>query len=160
MQALEPGKLVVELRAGLRVAVRQVDASDEDAIDRRFDVAALRVVGVARQRHAGQNRLAAAREDGDSVPGLLPPPYRVIARLADGIGGKFRVGGFELLQAGDVGPRRLEPLQQVRQPPLDVVDVEGRNLHAAPVFRPSISPSPRASPQMGRERSPRLRHRR
>jgi len=56
----------------------------------------------------------------------------VIARLADRIDGKFHVGRLELLQAGDVGPRRLEPLQQVRQPPVHVVDVEGRDLHAVP----------------------------
>ena len=39
-QALEPGELVVELRAGLRVAVGQVERGDEDAVDRGLDVAA------------------------------------------------------------------------------------------------------------------------
>src|SRR3954469_8941891 len=129
LQALEPSELVVELRAGLRIAVGQVDAADEHTIDRRFDVAALRVAGVARQSRARQDGFLAARENGDAVPGFLPAPHRAIARLAERIDGKFRVGGLELLQAGDVGPRRLEPLQQVRQPPVHVVDVEGRDLH-------------------------------
>ena len=42
-QALEPGELVVEFRAGLRIAVRQVDGADQDAVDSGLDVAALPV---------------------------------------------------------------------------------------------------------------------
>jgi hypothetical protein len=45
-QPLEPGQLVVELGARLRIAVRQVEGSDEDAVDGGLDVArvAVRVV--------------------------------------------------------------------------------------------------------------------
>ena len=45
-QTLEPGQLVVELGARLRIAVRQVEGSDEDAVDGGLDVArvAVRVV--------------------------------------------------------------------------------------------------------------------
>jgi hypothetical protein len=45
-EAVEPGELVVELRSRPRVAVGEVEATDEDARDRGLDVAALRRVGV------------------------------------------------------------------------------------------------------------------
>ena len=40
LQAPEPGQLVVEFRARLRIAVGQIDAADEDAVDGGLDVAA------------------------------------------------------------------------------------------------------------------------
>ena len=48
MQPLEPGELVVEFRAGRRIAVRQVQAPDGDAGDSRFDIAAVEILWVAR----------------------------------------------------------------------------------------------------------------
>ena len=48
-QPPEPGELVVEFRAGLRIAVRQVKAGDDDAFDGGFDVARLVVVAIAGQ---------------------------------------------------------------------------------------------------------------
>ena len=42
-QSFEPGKLVVEFRPGLRIAVRQIDAADNNAINRSLDVTALLV---------------------------------------------------------------------------------------------------------------------
>ena len=49
VQPVEPSELVVELRARLRIAVRRVQAADQDAVDRGFDIAALRVTGIAGQ---------------------------------------------------------------------------------------------------------------
>ena len=40
LQPFVPGQLVLEFRAGLRVAVRRIEAGDDDAVDRRLDVAA------------------------------------------------------------------------------------------------------------------------
>ena len=58
-EAVEPLELVVELGAGLRVAIRQVQAADDDAVDLGLDVAAVRVVGVAGQAAAALDGLAA-----------------------------------------------------------------------------------------------------
>ena len=46
-QALVPGELVVEFRAGLRVAVGRIERGDDDAADRRLDVAGLGIGGIA-----------------------------------------------------------------------------------------------------------------
>jgi hypothetical protein len=66
-QPLEPARLVVELRTGRRVAVRQIQASDQNAVDRRLDVAAVSVVGIARETAVGLYRIGAAGENGDTI---------------------------------------------------------------------------------------------
>ena len=83
ISALEPAQLVVELRPGPRIAVGQVEAADQHAVDRRLDIAAVAVVGIARQAAPGLDRLAAARQDRDAVPALLPVPDRAVAGVAD-----------------------------------------------------------------------------
>ena len=108
-QPLEPGELVVEFRPRLRVAVRRIERGDQHAVDRGLDIAALFVVGIARQFGAGDDRHHAARQDRDAVPGLLAAPHRLVAGLAQRIGGKLAVGGFQFLQAGDVGLGAAQP---------------------------------------------------
>jgi TolA-binding protein len=49
IQAPEPAEFIVELRAGRWVAIRQMQASDQHAVDGRLYIAALIVVGVARK---------------------------------------------------------------------------------------------------------------
>lgn len=127
-QALEPAQLVVELRSRLRVAVGQVQAADDEPVRGHFQVAALRVLAVAGQGAAALDRLGVAREHGDAVPRALADPARAIARALDLLARKAFVGRLELLQAGDIGAFALEPLQQVRQPRADAVDVEGGDL--------------------------------
>jgi hypothetical protein len=75
-----------------------------------------------------QDRRLAA-QDGDAVPGLLAAPQRVVAGLAQFRLRECLVGGLQFLQADDVGPRALQPGEQVRQAAVDVVDVEGGDLH-------------------------------
>src|SRR5262245_11452538 len=87
-QALKPGELVVELGAGMRIAIRQIDAAHQDASDGSLDVPVLRVVIIAGKPVSGENRFAAAREDGNAVPGPLSAPDRVIAKAAQFGGGK------------------------------------------------------------------------
>src|SRR5579872_721170 len=43
-QALEPAELEAEFLASYRIAVRHVEAADEEPVDRSLDVAAMRVV--------------------------------------------------------------------------------------------------------------------
>ncbi|SPA54885.1 protein of unknown function [Cupriavidus taiwanensis] len=127
-QPFEPGELVVELRPRLRVAVRQVKAADQHACDRRLEVAAVAVVGVAGQAAAHFDRLRAARQDGDAVPGLLAVPDRAIAGVADLARRKALVGGLQFLQAYDVRRFAREPVAQRPHPAADAVDVESGDL--------------------------------
>src|SRR6266568_3112897 len=129
MQPLEPGKLVIKFRTRLRIAVRQIDAADENPLDRRFNVARLHVVIVPRQCCPRDDRRTIARQDRDSVPGFLTAPYRIIACTLDRRGGEILVGTLQFLQADDVRSGGLEPMQQVWKALVDIVYVEGRDFH-------------------------------
>lgn len=79
---LQPGKpiqLVLKLRTGCRIAVRQVETSDDHAIDHGLDVSALNVIGIAGNTASGFAGCFAAREDRDTVPGFLAMPDRAVA---------------------------------------------------------------------------------
>ena len=127
-QPLEPAQLVVELRSGLRVAVGQVEAPDDEVAHLGLDVAAVIVVGVAGQRATDLDGRGALRQDRDAVPGTLSVPDRVVARGADVEDREPLAHGLEFLQAGDVGLLALEPAEQVWQPGADAVHVEGGDL--------------------------------
>ena len=160
LQAPEPGQLVVEFRPGLRIAVGQIDAADQDAADGGLDVARLIILRIAGQGGPRHDRLRSPRQDGDAVPGPLPAPHGVISGPPDRIGRKLRVGAFEFLQADDVGLRALEPVQQVGQAAVDVVDVEGRDLHPGRVKPGALArrdPSPTRTPSGHRRMGDRAR---
>src|SRR6202042_3107643 len=70
-----------------------------------------------------------SREDRHAVPAPLAAAYRMIARLPDCLRRKLGVRGFVLLKADDVGLGFAEPVQQVRQGTIDVVDIEAGDLH-------------------------------
>ena len=55
-EAFESFELVLEFRARLRIAVRQVNAANQDAVDGRFDVATLRIVRIAGEGVACEDR--------------------------------------------------------------------------------------------------------
>src|SRR5208337_3919988 len=112
-----------------RIALRKIEAADDHPVNRRFDVAALAVLGIARQAPPGFDRLPPAPKDGDAVPAFLSVPDDAIAGLLDHVAGEFLVWRLELLQADDVGLSHLEPAQENREPPIDAIDVEGRDLH-------------------------------
>jgi hypothetical protein len=48
-QSIEPAQLVIEPRAGGRIAVGQIQAPDQYSVDRRLDVAAVRIIWIPRQ---------------------------------------------------------------------------------------------------------------
>ena len=76
---LEPSELVVELGTGPRVTVRQVQPTDDDAVHRCLNVAALRRVGIVRQSAPRLVNLSDPAENGDAVPALLAVPDRLVA---------------------------------------------------------------------------------
>ena len=130
-QALHPCELVSEFRTRLRIAVRRIERSDQHAVDRGLDIPALPVGWVVGEFIAGQDRLRVAGKDGDAVPSLLAAPDRAVAGLLDCAFGKIAVGSLQLLKRDDVRLGRLEPRQKIGEALVDIVDVEGRDLHAA-----------------------------
>ena len=133
-QPLEPRQLVVEFGPGLGIAIGQIKRRDQHAIDRGLEITCLLVVlstGQARACHDGFG----PGQDCDAIPGFLATPHCVVTRLSDGVLRKLLVGCFEFLQTDDVGPCGSQPGQQVRQSPVDVVDVERRDLHIPALFK-------------------------
>src|SRR5215212_9373927 len=128
-KTLEPSELVVELRPGRRIAVRQIEAADDDAANCRLDITALRVLEVARQATPGLGRVGPAREDCDAIPTLLAVPDRAVARVTKRRNREPLLRGLQFLQADDVWRGLGEPAQEYRQAPVDAVDVEGSDLH-------------------------------
>src|SRR5205823_9547687 len=96
-----PTQLVRVFRSTRRFAVRRVEAHDAHAIDGSSN-AALRIVDEVRyaMRYLGDR---GAREDRDTVVGLLPAIHGFIPRAAQFSDGEIRVLGLGFLQAGDVG---------------------------------------------------------
>src|SRR3989454_11342207 len=129
-QALEPRQLVIELRPGLRIAVRQIRAADDDPLPRRLKITALLVLRTARQLALAHARVRALREDRPPFPRLLPPPQRPISRIADRFDRQPRLGRLQLLQADDIRRFFLQPLQQMLEPRGYAVHVESRELHS------------------------------
>lgn len=85
VEGVEPGQLVVELWAGIGIAVGQVQATDQHAVHRRLDVAGLALIGIGRQGGASENRRHAARQDRHAIPGPLTFPNRAITHLLEGL---------------------------------------------------------------------------
>ena len=128
-QSIEPAQLVIELRAGGRISVRQIQATNQHPIDRRLDVAAVRVIRIAGQAATRFRRRPAARKYGNAVPALLAVPDRAVAGFPNCRLGEFVVRGLQLLQAGDVRLDLGEPAHQHRETAINTVHVERRDLH-------------------------------
>src|SRR5262249_24208595 len=128
-ETLHPRELVREFGPGLRVAVRRVERRDNDAIHRSLQVAALRIGGITRESSLRHDRLAATPENGDPVPGLFSAPRRAVGCLLDCGSGKLGIRRLQLLQRDHVGLGYTQPVQEIGEALVDVVDVEGRDLH-------------------------------
>ncbi len=130
-QPFEPRQLVIELRSGLWIAVGKVNGSDQDAVDGRLDITRLPI-----GRIAGQARFASPR-DPAPVPGLplrsrnaLPATPRDIRGCSRVRAGKGSLLCLQFLQAHDVRRFPTQPADKIVQPLIDVVDVEGGDLHS------------------------------
>ena len=80
-QTIEPTEFVIELGPRRRIAVGEIDATDDDVIDTRLDVAAVRVLGIAGQAATTLDRFPAARENRDTIPAFLAMPDWRSSRL-------------------------------------------------------------------------------
>ena len=114
-QPLEPSQFVIELRTRLRVSIRQVNGRDQHPVYRRFDIACLAILRIARQAGSRQDRVAFPRQDRYAVPGAFAEPDSAIAEVTKGACRKCPLLYFELLEANDVGLRPSEPSRQIVQ---------------------------------------------
>ena len=128
-EPLRPGELVVELGTRLRIAVRCVERGDQNAVHCRGDVAALLILRIAGKRRVRDDRLAVARKDGHAIPGFLPAPDGAVSRLLDRVLREFQIRRLQFLQTDDFRARGAQPVEQIFQPLVDVVDVESGDLH-------------------------------
>ena len=132
-QALHPAQLVIELLGPDRVAVGQVKRADHDPLHYRLDIAAMGIIGVARQPDPAQLRRVAFGEHGNAVEAFLSVPHGAVARGFDIRDRQRFVGAFEFLEADHVGLLAREPFEQARKPRADAVEIVGRELHAMPL---------------------------
>ena len=128
-QSLEPRQFVGKLGPRLRITVGQVDGRDQDSAHSGLDVTGLVVGRISRECAARDHRSRTPRKDGDTVPGTLSPPDRAVARRLYGGDREGAILSLQLLQADHVRLRDGQPVDQVGQALVDVVDVEGRDPH-------------------------------
>lgn len=125
MQASHPGELVGEFVGAHRIAIRQIDVDDADALDEDLEEAGVAVFLVAGEGGADSFE-GVTREDGDTVVGLLRDSGAVVAEVFEDIGGEVRA--FELLEKKDVGLASFEPRGDVVETGADGVDVPAGDL--------------------------------
>jgi hypothetical protein len=101
-EALKPGQLVIEFRSRLRIPIGEVDGTDQDSLDRRFNVAGLMILRISRQACASQHGNVVSRENGHAVPGALALPDCFVTESPKGIHGKRLLLCLELLETHHV----------------------------------------------------------
>src|SRR6266568_8094407 len=87
-EALKPRQLVIEFRSRLRIPIGEVDGSDQDFLNRRFNVASLMIFRISRQTCASQHGNVVSRENSHAVPGALASPDCFVPESPKGIHGK------------------------------------------------------------------------
>src|ERR1700686_1580674 len=94
--------LVIEFRSRLRIPIGEGDGSDQNSLNRRFNVASLMIFRISRQTCASQHGSVVSRENGDPVPGALPLPDCFVPESSKGVHGKGFLLCLELLEANHV----------------------------------------------------------
>ena len=102
-EAVHPRKLVSELRAGLRIAVRSVQAADDHAVRGGLEVPALRVGWIAGQFAASLHRLSSPWPGSRHHSTTADRPIERRNRRLRSAGAGTFIRDLELLQADDVG---------------------------------------------------------
>src|SRR5690349_1901466 len=124
LQPLHPLQFIVEFLGADRIAVWQIDRRDDQAAGLGFDVAAMRIVGIARKAHATERRRVPFGEDRNAVETLLPVPDRAISGGLDVADRQRFIGALQLLETNDIWLLTRQPFEQARHARADAVDVE------------------------------------
>jgi UDP-galactopyranose mutase len=122
-QPLEPCQFIAELRSWLRVAVRQIQAADQNPCNCSFNVAALSIRWIAWQRTARHDGIRSASQDCDPVPTALALPHSPVPDIAQGSFGEVRLARLQFLQTNHVRRALLDRS--------DIVFTGGFSLHEA-----------------------------
>jgi hypothetical protein len=117
------------LAAGCRSAVQ---AADQNPCNCSFNVAALSIRWIAWPRTARHDGIRSASQDCDPVPTALALPHSPVPDIAQGSFGEVRLARLQFLQTNHVRLGLVQPIQQMRKPPVDVVDIEGGDLQRHP----------------------------
>ena len=128
---LEPPQLVIELRAGCRIAVGEIETTYDEAVDVRFEVTAVGVIRIAGQAAPPLDGHGTLRQDRNAVIGFLAVEDCAVPGLRNRFLRELFIRGLEFLETGDVRLLFFKPAQQHRKPAVDTVYVEGGELHGA-----------------------------
>jgi len=101
-EALKPAQFVVEFRSRLRIPIGEVNGSDQDSLNGRFDVGSLMIFRISRQTCASQHGSVVSRENGHAVPRALPLPDCFATESSEGLHGKGFLLCLELLETNHV----------------------------------------------------------
>src|ERR1700730_2884719 len=97
-QTLEPSQLVIEFGSWRRIAVGKIKTPDHERADACLDVAAVEVIGVARQSALGFDWITSSGKDRHAVIAFLSVPNHAVTRFADRLFRKFVLWCLEFLE--------------------------------------------------------------
>lgn len=141
-QSIEPGELILEFGPRPRVTIGKIETAYKDAVDRRFDIAALRRIRIAGQAARGFVNFADAAQDSDAVPALLAMPDRLVAQTPDSALREFFLRRLQFLENDNVRRGFFKSPQQDGQAAVDPIHIVGGDLHAHAVTGPAGSGRP------------------
>ncbi|CUX06773.1 conserved hypothetical protein [Agrobacterium fabacearum S56] len=119
----------MELRTWDRIAVWQVQASDNHSVDDSLNVSTLVVVLAAGQPTSRLKRLLTTCKDRDTVPRFLAMPYRSIACAFQLFARKFIGRCLQFLQTDDTRSCLVQPTKEDVEATVDAVYVKGGEFH-------------------------------
>ncbi len=100
---LHPADLVGVFVGFRRVAIGQIDGRDDQIADLGFDIAAMRILGIAGQAALALHGLLAPGQHRDAVERLLTVHCNIVAQRLDRLARERVVDALGLLQTDDVG---------------------------------------------------------
>ncbi len=80
-EPFDPLQLIVKFGSRIGVAVRKVQAGNDNAVYKRLDIPAMRIIRVIVQPAPRFLDFTIPRKDRDAVPALLPLPDRIVTGI-------------------------------------------------------------------------------
>jgi hypothetical protein len=126
-EPFKPAELIIEFGARRWIAIGQVETANHKPVYIGLDVAAVRIVSIARQTAPTFYGIYSAGKDCNAVVRPLTVPDRAVSGIADSIQRKLFVRGFEFLKANDVVLGFTQPPEKHWQAAVDAVYIESCN---------------------------------
>ena len=128
-----PANLIIEFFRSGRISIGEIKGSNNDASNLCFDVATVRVVGIARKANATQFWCVAPRKYCYTVEPFLAVPNGSISSSLDVTNRKRFVGAFELLQADNVRLLAIKPFNETGKARSNSIEIVSCKFHEAPL---------------------------